>query len=99
MNEYVGMPTCNFSETRQNKWLLQSKNKITCLIEAIYDLVHVFIHIATYMSWLRGGCNGKGYDSASLQLKVVAKCGYLKLLADATSDSQGRKISTLMIVF
>ena len=39
--------------------------------------------------WLRGGSTGKGHDSASLKLKAIARCGDLKLLANATKSYPG----------
>ena len=38
---------------------------------------------------LRGGSTGKGPDSASLKLKVAARCGDPKLLADAMKSDPG----------
>jgi hypothetical protein len=57
---------------------------MTCLYEAtVDDLIYAFMQIANYRSWLKGGYTGKGFDSVSLKLKIVVKCGDPKLLADA----------------
>ena len=57
---------------------------MTCLYEAtINDFILPFMQIKNYRSWLKGGSFGKGLDSTSLKLKVVAKCGDLKVLVEA----------------
>ena len=90
MDERAEMPTCNLAKTMHNKWLQQSGNKMICLYEATMDdLIRAFIQIVNYRSWLRGGPTGKGLDSASLKLKVAARCGDLKLLADAMKSYPG----------
>ena len=99
MDERAEMPTCNLAETVHNKWLQQSGNKMTCLYEAtVDDLIRAFMQIANYRSWLRGGSTGKGPDFASLKLKVAARCGDPKLLADAMKSYRGWKLSILGIV-
>ena len=47
------------------------------------DLICAFMHIANYRLWSRGGCTCKGPDFTSLKLKVDARCGDPKLLANA----------------
>ena len=90
MDKRAEMPTCNLTETVHNKWLQQFGNKMTCLYEAtVDDLICVFMQIANYISWLRGGSIGKGLDFASLKLKVVAMCRDPKLLADAMKSYLG----------
>jgi hypothetical protein len=90
IDERAEMPTCNLAETMHNKWLQQSGNKMTCLYEAtVDDLIRAFMQIANYRSWLRGGFTGKGPDFASLKLKVAARCGDPKLLADAMKSYPG----------
>ena len=90
IDERAEMPTCNLAETVHNKWLQQSGNKMTCLYEAtVDDLIRAFMQIANYRSWLKGGSTGKGPDSASLKLKVVAMCGDPKLQADAMKSFPG----------
>ena len=57
---------------------------MTCMYEAIVDdLIHAFMHIANCMTWLKRGSMGKGPNSMSLKLKVVAWCGDPNLLIDA----------------
>ena len=57
---------------------------MTCLYEAnMDDSIKAFMQIANYMYWLEGGPTSKGLDHSSLKLKVVAKCGDLKVFADA----------------
>ena len=64
--------------------------KLTCLYETtVDDLIRGFKQIANYKSWLRGGSTGKGPDPTSLELKVVAMFGDLKLLADAMKSYPG----------
>ena len=99
MNERAKMPTCNLVKTVHNKWFQQSGNKMTCLYEVtMNDLIHAFLQIANYRSWLRGGSAGKGPDFVSLKLKVVAMCEDPKLLAEAMKPYPGAEISTLGIV-
>ena len=63
---------------------------MTCLYEVTMDgLIRAFMQIANYRSWLRGGYAGKGPESVSLKLKVVAMCGDPKLLAEAMKSYQG----------
>jgi hypothetical protein len=84
------MPTCNVAETMHNKWLQQSGYKMICLYEAtVDDLICVFMQIANYRSWLKGGSTGKRPDYASLKLKATARCGDPKLLADAMKSYPG----------
>jgi hypothetical protein len=81
---YDNRRTCNLEETVHNKWLQQSGNKMTCLYETIVDdIIHVFMKIANYRTWLKGGSNGKGFDLASLKLKATVRCGDPRMLADA----------------
>ena len=64
--------------------------KMTCLYEVtVDDLIRVFMQITNYRLWLRDGSTGKGIDSMSLKLKVAARCGDLKLLADAMKSYLG----------
>ena len=48
-----------------------------------------FMHITKFGSWLRGGYTGKWSNSASLKLKVDARCGDPKLLVDAMKSYPG----------
>ena len=90
LDEYAKIGTCNLAETMHNKWLQQSENNMTCLCEAtVDDLIHAFMHIANYRSWLKGGSTGKGLDFASLKLKADAMCGDPKLLANAMKSYMG----------
>lgn len=78
------MSTYNLAQIVHDKWLQQSRNKMTCLYEANMDeLIKAFMQIANYMYWLKGGPTSKGLDHYSLKLKVVAKCGDMKVFADA----------------
>ena len=55
-----------------------------CMYEATMDnLIRAFMRVANYLSWLGGGSIGKDFDSMSLKLEVVAKCGDPKVLVDA----------------
>ena len=84
IKERAEMPTCNLAETVHNKWLQQFGNKMTYLYEAIVDdMIHAFIQTANYQAWLKNGLDGKGPDFTSLKLKVAARCGNPKILADA----------------
>lgn len=84
MNEHAKMPTCSLTKIIHNKWPQQSSNKVTCMYGAIVvDLIHAFLHIANYKSWLEGGFTGKGPNSTSLRLKATARCGDPKLVANA----------------
>lgn len=47
------------------------------------DLIRILMHVFNHMSWLIGGPTGKCPNHFSLKLKVVVKCGHLKVLADA----------------
>ena len=90
IEERAEMPTCNLAETVHNKWLQQSGNKMTCLYEAtVDDMIRAFMQIANYRTWLKGGSDGKGPDSASLKLKAAARCGDPKMLADAMKSYPG----------
>jgi hypothetical protein len=53
------------------------------------NLIHAFMQIANYRSWLRGGSTGKGPDSVSLKSKAVARWADPKLLADAMKSYPG----------
>lgn len=81
--ERLKIPTSNLVETVYNKWLQQSNNKMTCMYEAtVDDLIRAFMHMTSLMTWLKGGSIGKGPNSTSLKLNVVAWCGDPKLLVD-----------------
>jgi PHP family Zn ribbon phosphoesterase len=74
MDERAEMPTCNLTGTMHNKWLQQFGNKMTCLYEAtLDDLIHAFMHITNYISWLRGGSITKGPNLTSLKTADGAK--------------------------
>lgn len=63
---------------------------MTCLYEVTMDdLSYAFSHIANYKAWLRGGSTSIGPNFASLELKVVIRCGDPKVLADAMKSIQG----------
>lgn len=84
MDKCVDMSMCNLVETVHNKWLQQSGNEMTSLYEATMDnLIHKFMQITNYKSWLKVGSTGKDHDSVPFKLKVVATCGHLMLLANA----------------
>ena len=92
IEQRVKMPTNNLVETVHNKWLQQSGNKVTCLYKAtVDDMIRVFMQIANYRTWLKGGSDGKGLDSASLKLKATARCRDPKMLANAMKAYQGPK--------
>lgn len=50
------------------------------------------MHIANYRLWLKGGSIGKGPNSTSLKLKVVARFGDPKLMVDAMKSYLGVKV-------
>ena len=51
MDERAEMPTCNLAKTVHNKYLRQSRNKMTYLYEAtVDDLIRAFMQIANYIS-------------------------------------------------
>jgi hypothetical protein len=84
IDERAEIPTCNLAETVHNKWLQQSGNKMICMYKAIVaDMIRVFMQIANYRAWLKGGSHGKGPNSASLKLNAAAKCRDPKKLVDA----------------
>jgi hypothetical protein len=84
------MPTCNIAEIVHNKWLQQSGNKMICLYETTMDdMIRTFMQFANYRTWLKGGSDGKGLDSASLKLKAAARCGDPKMLVDAMKSYPG----------
>ena len=90
MDEHAELPKCNLAETMHNEWLQQSENKMICMYEAtVDDLIRAFIQIANYKSWLRRGSTSKGPDFASLKMKVDARCGYSKLLANVMKSYSG----------
>ena len=92
IEERAEMPTCNLVETVHNKWLQQSGNKMICLYEAtVDDMIRVFMQIANYRTWLKGGYDGKGPDSASLKLKAATMYGDPKMLVDAMKSYPGAK--------
>ena len=63
---------------------------MTCLYKTIVkDMIHAFMQIANYMSWLKGGSIGEGPNFASSKLKVITKSGDLKLLVDAMKSCPG----------
>ena len=39
------------------------------------NMIHAFVQIMNYRAWSKGGSNGKGFDSTSLELKAIAMCG------------------------
>ena len=60
------------------------------LYEAIVDyLIRAFMQVANYRPWLKVGSTGKGFDSASLKLKVIVMCVDPKLLADVMKSYPG----------
>lgn len=80
-DECVKMPTFNVIMMVYNKCLQQSKKKIIYMYEMIVDdLISAFMHIANYISWLRGVSTSKGYDYIFLKLKAIARYGNPKLL-------------------
>ena len=61
-----------------------------CIYEATMDyLIRTFMQITNYISWLKGGFIGEGFDYASLKLNFFAMCGDPKLLAYAMSSYLG----------
>ena len=52
-------------------------------------MIHAFMQIANYRTWLKGRSDGKGPDLASLKLKTTARCGDPKMLADAMKAYPG----------
>ena len=90
MDERAKMPMCDFAEMVHNKWLQQFRNKMICLYEAtLDDLICAFMHNANYRLWLRGGSTGKGLHFISLKLEAVARCGHMKVLANAMKSYPG----------
>lgn len=84
MDERGEMPTCNFVEIVYNKWLQQFNNIMICLYEmTLDDLICVFMQIANYLLWIKGGSTSKGPCLLSSRLKIVGRCGDPKLFADA----------------
>jgi hypothetical protein len=55
------------------------------------DLICAFMQIGNYKLWLIGGSTRKGTNFMSLKLKVGAKCGDSKLLADAMKSYLGEE--------
>ena len=47
------------------------------------------MHTINYRLWLKGDNSGKGPNFVSLKLKVVARCGDPKLLANAMKSYSG----------
>jgi hypothetical protein len=62
------------------------------------DLICAFMQIGNYKLWLIGGSTRKGTNFMSLKLKVGAKCGDPKLLADAMKSYLGEEDLMLGIV-
>lgn len=77
------MPLCNLAKIMHQKWLTQSRNKMTCIYEAtMYDMIRVFIQISNYCTWLKGGQQGRRFDKATLKLKATIKNGDPKMLKE-----------------
>lgn len=90
MDEHAKIPKCNLAESVHNKWLQQYKNKMTCLYKATMDdSIYAFMQIINYKSRWRGSFTGKGFNFASLKLKVPARCGNPKPLANAMKSYLG----------
>lgn len=90
------MPNCHLAKRVHNKWLQQSRNKMTCLYKATMDDLSIKMQIIGH-GW-KGVVVAKALILASLKLKVVAKNGDPKLLAYAWSFIQRHKSFTLEIV-
>lgn len=61
-----------------------------CLYEVIVDdMIHAFMQIINYQTWLKRRPDGKGRDLASLKLKVTARCGDPEMLVDAMKSYPG----------
>ena len=66
------IPTFNLAKPMHNEWLQHSGNKMICLYKmTMANLIHVFIQVANYRSWLKNSLSSKGLNSTFLNWRQM----------------------------
>ena len=77
--EEAAIPTCNLSETVNNKWLQASGNKMIDVYHAIVDdFARATLQSLFYFNYLCGGPSGTGPIKFELELRLASRKGNSK---------------------